>query len=113
MTKKSPLHPKEEVKKADSTEKKLPKKKMKFTNRKLDQGMGVAVARRTYLRKIVDQDTGRERWEKWEEVADRVAKGNSMLVKNIKGIGKKHQEEEYEIDQFCKALLAKKFVPEK
>ncbi|MCB9813363.1 MAG: ribonucleoside-diphosphate reductase [Pseudomonadales bacterium] len=75
----------------------LPKKQMQFTNRKLDNGMGVAVARRTYLRKITDKDTGRERWEKWKEVADRVALGNSLLVKNIKGLGLKHQKEEYEV----------------
>ncbi len=58
----------------------LPKKKMKFINRKLDGGMGMAVARRTYLRKITDAQSGRERWETWEEVAERVAKGNTMLL---------------------------------
>lgn len=58
----------------------LPKKKMKFTDRKLDSGMGMAVARRTYLRKIVDSQTGRERWETWSDVANRVAKGNTMLL---------------------------------
>lgn len=76
------------------TNKSLPKKKMKFTVRKLDSGMGVAVARRTYLRKFEDKETGRERWETWEEVAHRVALGNSLLTKNIKGLGKKHQQEE-------------------
>ncbi|NCS87102.1 MAG: ribonucleoside-diphosphate reductase, partial [Candidatus Pacebacteria bacterium] len=75
----------------------LPKKQMHFTNRKLDDGMGKAVARRTYLRKIIDSKTGYERWEKWSEVADRVALGNSLLVKTIKGLGAKHQKEEYEI----------------
>lgn len=75
----------------------LPKKKMKFIERKLDQGMGKAVARRTYLRKFSDESTGKERWETWAEVADRVAKGNTSLVKNFKGIGKKHQQEEYEL----------------
>lgn len=79
------------------TTKSLPKKPMHFTNRKLDSGMGVAVARRTYLRKVNDKKTGRERWEKWSEVADRVALGNSLLSKNIKGLDKKHQKEEYEI----------------
>jgi adenosylcobalamin-dependent ribonucleoside-triphosphate reductase len=76
---------------------KLPKKRMRFSKRKLDPGMGKAVARRTYLRKIVDQANGRERWEEWHEVADRVALGNSLLSKNFKGLGKKHQEAEYEI----------------
>ena len=61
-------------------EAKLPKKKMKFINRKLDGGMGMAVAKRTYLRRVADTDTGRERWESWEEVADRVAKGNTSLT---------------------------------
>ncbi len=75
----------------------LPKKRMKFIERKLDQGMGKAVARRTYLRKLIDESTGKERWETWAEVADRVAKGNTALVKNFKGIGKKHQLEEYEL----------------
>lgn len=75
----------------------LPKKKMKFIDRKLDQGMGKAVARRTYLRRVEDEKTGRERWEKWPEVAERVARGNTALVKNFKGVGKKHQEEEYKL----------------
>ena len=72
----------------------LPKKKMKFIDRKLDNGMGRAVARRTYLRRITDDKTGRERWETWREVADRVALGNTTLL------GKKlpkHREEEYEL----------------
>ena len=80
-----------------SPKKALPKKKMKFIERKLDQGMGKAVARRTYLRKISDEKTGHERWEKWPEVADRVARGNTALIKNFKGIGKKHKEEEYKL----------------
>lgn len=58
----------------------LPKNKMKFVSRKLDSGMGQAVARRTYLRKIIDETSGRERWETWEEVADRVAAGNTSLL---------------------------------
>lgn len=58
----------------------LPKNKMKFIARKLDSGMGRAVARRTYLRKITDTTSGRERWETWEEVADRVAAGNTSLL---------------------------------
>ncbi len=72
----------------------LPKKKMKFIQRKLDQGMGRAVARRTYLRRIEDEKTGRERWETWSEVADRVAVGNTAL---ISGKRKKHRDEEFEI----------------
>lgn len=75
----------------------LPKKRMRFIDRKLDEGMGKAVARRTYLRRVEDAETGRERWERWPEVAERVAKGNTLLVKNFKGVGKKHMEEEYEI----------------
>jgi ribonucleoside-triphosphate reductase (formate) len=59
----------------------LPKKKMQFIDRKLDSGMGMAVAKRTYLRKIVDKKTGKEHWESWAEVADRVAKGNTSLLK--------------------------------
>ncbi len=58
----------------------LPKKPMKFINRPLDNGMGKAVAQRTYLRKVLDKKSGKERWETWEEVADRVALGNSLLV---------------------------------
>ncbi len=82
---------------------KLPKKQMKFINRKLDSGMGKAVARRTYLRKIKDKKTGRERWEKWSEVAERVALGNTLLLektsrlKKLKGLNKKHQQEDYEL----------------
>lgn len=61
----------------------LPLKKMKFTNRKLDSGMGMAVAKRTYLRQLVDPQTKRERWETWEDVAERVAKGNTSLLKKF------------------------------
>lgn len=78
-------------------ESKLPKQRMRFSKRMLDSGMGKAVARRTYLRKFVNEQTGRERWETWEEVAERVAVGNAALAKNFKGLGKKHQQEEYEI----------------
>jgi ribonucleoside-triphosphate reductase (formate) len=89
--------------------KSLPKKRMKFIDRKLDNGMGKAVARRTYLRKITDEKTKRERWEKWSEVADRVSLGNTLLLNEINGTGllkglpskvkenKKHQKEEREI----------------
>lgn len=61
----------------------LPKKKMKFMDRKLDGGMGMAVAKRTYLREVVDKDTKETRWETWAEVADRVAKGNTLLLKKL------------------------------
>lgn len=72
----------------------LPKKKMKFIDRQLDKGIGMAVARRTYLRKLTNPDTGRERWETWSEVADRVARGNvDLLPKKFK----KHAEEDYQI----------------
>ncbi len=70
-----------------------PKKKMKFEDRRLDQGLGKAVARRTYLRRLTNPKTNRDRWEKWSEVADRVAKGNSMLISG----DKKHQRAEYKI----------------
>lgn len=70
-----------------------PKKQMKFEDRKLDQGLGKAVARRTYLRRLINPKTNRERWEKWSEVAERVATGNTMLVKG----DKKHQKAEYKI----------------
>ncbi|PIR58837.1 MAG: ribonucleoside-diphosphate reductase [Candidatus Pacebacteria bacterium CG10_big_fil_rev_8_21_14_0_10_56_10] len=76
---------------------KLPKKPMKFIHRQLDNGMGRAVARRTYLRRVTDSRSGRERWETWREVAQRVAEGNTALL------GKKmvkHQHSE-------RALLAK------
>lgn len=75
-------------------EAKLPRKKMKFTNRKLDGGMGMAVAKRTYLRRVTDAETGRERWENWEEVADRVAAGNTALIPSGQ---KKHRATEFEI----------------
>lgn len=72
----------------------LPKKKMKFIERSLDKGMGKAVARRTYLRRITDPKTKRERWETWPEVADRVAQGNTSLIPKGQ---KKHAQSEYEI----------------
>jgi len=74
-----------------------PKKKMKFIDRKLDEGMGQAVARRTYLRQVIDKETKKERWETWAEVADRVAAGNTSLVQNFKKIKKDsaHQKAEF------------------
>jgi len=72
----------------------LPKKPMRFCDRKLDKGMGVAVARRTYLRRVMDKKTGYERWETWPEVADRVARGNSLLLpKKFQS----EQESEYQV----------------
>ncbi len=62
---------------------------MKFTKRKLAQGLGRAVAKRTYLR---TDDNGK--LEKWAEVAKRVALGNTSLIPQSQ---KKHQEVEYEI----------------
>lgn len=67
---------------------------MKFIDRSLDNGMGKAVARRTYLRRITDPKTKKERWERWSEVADRVATGNTSLIPKGQ---KKHQATEYEI----------------
>ncbi len=58
-----------------SNKKKLPKKRMRFKVRKLIKGLGEAVARRTYLR----QDENGN-YEKWAEVADRVAYGNTRLI---------------------------------
>ncbi len=76
----------------------LPKKKMTFTNRKLDGGMGMAVARRTYLRRIIDAKSGYERWETWEEVAERVALGNTSLLGYSKSKKlDKHRQEDYAI----------------
>ena len=72
----------------------LPKKKMKFIHRKLDGGMGKAVARRTYLRRIKDPKTKRERWETWPEVAERVALGNTELLPKKYA---KHKKQEYEL----------------
>ncbi len=72
----------------------LPKKRMRFIDRKLDNGMGRAVARRTYLRRVIDKNTARERWETWSEVANRVALGNTSLL------GKKfpkHRQTEYKL----------------
>lgn len=69
--------------------KQLPKKKMKFTKRKLAQGLGRAVAKRTYLR--TDK---KGRLEKWSEVAKRVALGNTSLIPEKE---KEHRKQEYEI----------------
>jgi len=66
---------------------KLPKKKMKFTERRLAKGLGEAVAKRTILR--TDE---KGNLETWGQVAERVALGNSSLIKD-----KKHQATEYEL----------------
>lgn len=54
---------------------KLPKKQMKFIDRKLAPGLGEAVAKRTYLR--VDK---KDNLEPWADVAKRVAEGNTALL---------------------------------
>lgn len=65
----------------------LPKKKMKFMDRKLSKGLGEAVAKRTILRTKENGEL-----ESWADVAHRVALGNSMLSKD-----KQHQQAEYEL----------------
>ncbi len=76
---------------AKKTNNKLPKKKMEFIERELAQGLGRAVAKRTYLR--TDEDGN---LEEWKEVAHRVALGNSSLIPESE---KKHRQQEYEILQ--------------
>lgn len=67
----------------------LPKRKMKFTERRLAKGLGEAVANRTYLR--TDQDG---KLEPWGDVAKRVALGNvSLLPKKFA----KERASEYEL----------------
>lgn len=75
----------------------LPKKKMKFINRKLDSGMGMAVAKRTYLRQVTDPDTAEPRWETWEEVADRVAYGNTLLLRKFGDKFESDRKVDYEL----------------
>jgi len=75
----------------------LPKKKMSFINRKLDGGMGMAVAKRTYLRQLNDAETGKERWEHWSEVAERVSKGNTSLLKKLGKKFDKNRKEDLEL----------------
>lgn len=84
-------------KKDKTAHKKLPQKQMKFEQRRLDQGLGKAVARRTYLRRITNPKTKRDRWEKWPEVAERVAEGNTGLIEAKTAADKKHQQAEYEV----------------
>jgi adenosylcobalamin-dependent ribonucleoside-triphosphate reductase len=67
----------------------LPKKQMRFTVRSLTKGLGEAVAKRTILRTHPDGTL-----ETWAEVADRVARGNSLLIPSDQ---RKHRKEEYEL----------------
>ncbi len=76
---------------------KVPINQMKFEDRRLDQGLGKAVARRTYLRQVEDEDSGKKRFEEWPEVAHRVAQGNSLLLETLLEDDKQHQKKEYEI----------------
>ncbi|MBD3279749.1 MAG: ribonucleoside-diphosphate reductase [Candidatus Pacebacteria bacterium] len=62
---------------------------MKFTNRRLARGLGEAVAKRTILRQ---KDNGK--LETWQDVAHRVALGNSSLIPAKQ---KKHRKQEYQI----------------
>ncbi|MEN8253802.1 MAG: ribonucleoside-diphosphate reductase, partial [Patescibacteria group bacterium] len=68
---------------------KLPKKQMRYTERKLASGLGEAVAKRTYLR--TDKN---EVLEKWSSVAERVAYGNTRLISPL---NRKHRKKEYEL----------------
>ena len=68
---------------------KLPKKRMRFKDRKLSKGLGEAVAKRTILREM---ENGK--LEEWKDVAHRVALGNSSLLPKK---AKKEREEEYEL----------------
>jgi len=65
----------------------LPKKKMRFVDRKLSKGLGEAVAKRTILR---TSEAGV--LETWADVAHRVALGNSQLIKD-----QEQQKLEYEL----------------
>ncbi len=67
----------------------LPKKKMKFVNRKLTKGLGEAVAKRTILRTKKNGEL-----ETWEDVAERVARGNTLLIPSDQ---RKHRKEEFEL----------------
>jgi adenosylcobalamin-dependent ribonucleoside-triphosphate reductase len=67
----------------------LPKKKMVFKDRKLSKGLGEAVAKRTILREKKDGSI-----ETWQDVADRVAMGNTRLIPASQ---RKHRKEEFEI----------------
>ena len=70
--------------------------------RELHEGMGQAVAERSILRKLTNdgqlltpqqiRDRVEHVWETWGQVADRVALGNTLLIRS----DNKHQKEEYE-----------------
>jgi len=68
---------------------KLPKKRMHFKDRRLARGLGEAVAKRTILREKKDGTL-----ETWQDVAHRVAYGNSHLLPAKE---RKHIKEEYEL----------------
>ncbi len=76
-------------KKSSVKKKTLPKKRMRFIDRKLAKGLGEAVAKRTYLR---TDESGN--LEPWAQVAERVAIGNTALIPE-KMVNEK--EKEYEI----------------
>lgn len=67
----------------------LPKKKMVVKDRRLSQGLGEAVAKRTILRQKPDGTL-----ETWQDVAERVALGNSLLIPKAQ---RKHRKEEFEV----------------
>jgi adenosylcobalamin-dependent ribonucleoside-triphosphate reductase len=67
----------------------LPKKKMKFIERELTKGLGEAVAKRTILRTKKNGEL-----ETWGDVAERVAKGNTLLIPDSL---KKTRASEYEL----------------
>lgn len=62
---------------------------MQFVDRKLTKGLGEAVAKRTILRTKPDGEV-----ETWSEVADRVARGNTLLIPASQ---RKHRQAEYEV----------------
>ena len=64
------------------------RKQIKVGKRRLSTGLGLAVAKRTILRK----NNGKR--EKWADVAERVARGNSLLIDGRK---RKHRKEEYRL----------------
>lgn len=64
------------------------RKKMRFIERKLDKGMGEAVARRTILRTHEDGSL-----ETWSQVAQRVATGNTALLGDKKQFAARRQSD--------------------
>jgi adenosylcobalamin-dependent ribonucleoside-triphosphate reductase len=67
------------------------RKKMKFQNRQLAKGLGEAVAKRTILRTKANG-----KLEDWQDVAKRVALGNSSLLPSSKKWAK-HRKEDYQL----------------